>query len=176
MYKSIGKINIFVIVIFFFGVLLGILAGISGMGIAINTLVENKIPISAPPPSPSSIPSSTSTETADWKIYNWKPLEFKYPSTWNIKDIYYITAAEEERGETPSAIGIELFPGKEPLGNDYIAIGGCQVSCEPPERHTKCSPIYPIANFIYTDSNNPEILKTFDKIISTFKFIEEPQK
>ena len=109
-------------------------------------------------------------KTIDWRTYQWNNLEFKYPSTWTVEKTYYSTAAQQVQGQTPENIGLDIFPGKEIKGKDFIAIGGHQVSCEASQNHTKCSFINSIANFIYTDSNNSEILNIFDQIVSTFKF------
>jgi len=110
-------------------------------------------------------------ETADWQTYQWNSLEFEYPQTWTIEKIYYQTPAQQARGESPENIGLKMFPGIESIRNDFISIGGRQVSCDPSEKHTKCQFIPLISDFIYTDSNNLDILNTFDKIISTFRFL-----
>jgi len=111
-------------------------------------------------------------KTDNWQTYSWGTLEFKYPSTWTAEKIYYSTPAQQAKGESPENIGIKLFPGKESKENNFIAIGGRQISCDPSEKHTKCYYISSVANFTYTDSNSPEILKVFDKILSTFRFLE----
>jgi len=115
---------------------------------------------------------ATGDETADWKTYQWNGLEFRYPQTWNVEKIYYQTPAQQAQGEPPENIGLTIFPGTESTGNDFIAIGGHQVSCDPSENHTKCQFVSSISNFVYTDSNNPDILKVFDQILSTFRFLE----
>jgi len=111
--------------------------------------------------------------TADWKTYEWNKLEFKYPSTWTVEEIYYSTPAQQAQEQSPENIGLNVFPGEEIKGKDFIAIGGRQVSCELSQNHTKCNYVDSIANFIYTDSNSTEVLNVFDQVLSTFKFIEE---
>lgn len=118
---------------------------------------------------------SEKDETVDWKTYEWNRLFFKYPSTWKVEKIYYLTPAQQAQGETPENIGLNIFPDEEIKEKDFIAIGGRQVSCEPSQNHTKCSYISSIANYTYTDSNNPDILKVFDQMLSTFRFTKEEE-
>lgn len=114
-------------------------------------------------------------ETVDWNTYRWRNLEFKYPSTWTVEKSYYQTPAQQAQGESPENIGLAIFPGTKSMGNDFISIGGRQVSCDPLENHTKCQLISSISDFIYTDSKNPDILKIFDRMLSTLKFIESEE-
>lgn len=113
-------------------------------------------------------------ETADWKTYRWSDLEFKYPQTWTVEKIYYQIPDQQANGEPSPSIGLVIFPGAKPIGNDFIAIGGeltgpNHVSCYPPENHTKCQEL---SDYVYTDSNNPDILNVFDQLISTWKVVE----
>ena len=111
-------------------------------------------------------------EIANWQTYDWNKISFEYPSNWNVGTTYYQTPAQQASGIPTENIGLTIFPGVKSIGNDFIAIGGHQVSCDPSENHTKCQFISSIANFIYTDSNNPDIVNIFDQILSTFKFLE----
>jgi len=114
----------------------------------------------------------TEDETTNWKTYQWNNLEFKYPPTWTVEKTYYQTPAQQAGGESPENIGLAIFPGIKATGNDFIFIGGHQVSCDPSENHTKCQFISSISDFIYTDSNNPDILEVFDQMLSTLRLID----
>lgn len=112
-------------------------------------------------------------EIANWQTYQWKDLEFKYPPTWTVEKTYYQTPAQQANGEPPENIGLAIFPGTKSTGNDFIVIGGYQVSCDPSEYHTKCQFVASISDFVYTDSNNPDILKVFDQIIPTLNIVKD---
>lgn len=123
---------------------------------------------------------SAKHETADWKVYEWQAspfvkVRFKYPNDWIVEKSYYLTPAQKAAGEEPSIIGVLIYPEEGKKIVDYISIGGRQASCEPSQNHTKCLNVGKInvwGDFIYTDSNNPEILRVFDLIVSTLEFIE----
>lgn len=154
---SMAKLVLVIVII----VCLGAVAGILGYA-----LTKQKLTVQNPPI------AQKADETADWKTYDWTGISFKYPPNWTAEKIYYQTPAQQAQGEHPENIGVELFPGKELKGDDFIAIGGRQVSCEPSEHHAKCYYISSAANYIYTDSNNPEILKVFDLFIKTIEVDE----
>jgi hypothetical protein len=105
----------------------------------------------------------------NWKTYESEELkiEFKYPRNWTVDKVEYQTPAQQIRGETPGIIGVKLYPSGEIRGNDFIDIGGKQVSCEPSQNHTKCFYLSSIDNFTFTDSKNPEILDVFDSFVKT---------
>jgi len=114
----------------------------------------------------------TIDETANWNTYEWSEISFKYPSNWTVEKTYYQTPAQQAKGEPPENIGLAIFPGSGSTGNDFISIGGHQVSCDPSENHTKCQFVSSISNFVYTDSDNLDILKIFDQMLSTLRFID----
>lgn len=111
-------------------------------------------------------------DTSNWQGYQWNGLELKYPANWIVEKTYYQSAAQQAQGLFPENIGLEIFPRTKSTRTDFIAIGGHQASCEPSQNHVKCDYIEPIANIIYTDSKNQDILKIYGQMLSTFKFIE----
>ena len=126
---------------------------------------------STKPPSLSqnAISSPTTDLTADWINYDWKQMAFKYPPNWTVKKIFYLTPSQNAKGDSPENIGLQLFRGKEITGNDFIQIGGRQISCDPPQTHTKCYYIPFVSEYVYTNSNNPKLMSTFDLLIKTIK-------
>ncbi len=141
--------------------LMGYLEMMSKNGISIDETITEEIIIQ--------------DETSDWKTYEWEQLKFKYPRTWKVEDIYYSTPYQMAQKESPEKIGLRLFPIKGEKMNDFIAIGGKQISCDSSEGHARCNYISEIENYIYTDSNNNEVFQIFDKIISTLEFIKKDE-
>ena len=118
------------------------------------------------------INQTTIDQTAGWKTYEWKfyknIISFKYPANWVVEKEYYLTPAQQITGESPNNIGLFIYPKNNKLDNIHIA--GRQNSCDKSQKHTKCisNEAYDV---IFTDSKNAEILKIFEQMLSTFKFI-----
>jgi len=117
-------------------------------------------------------PDQNSGAITDWQTYQWNNLQFNYPSNWTVEKTYYQTPAQQAQGQAPENIGLTIFPGVKAVGKDFIAIGGRQASCDPSENHIKCQFVPSVSDFIYTDSNNPDILNIFDSIFSTIKSLK----
>jgi len=111
-------------------------------------------------------------DTSAWERYRWNGFEFQYPANWIVEKTYYQSAASQTRGNASENIGLKIFPDISKKEVDYIGIGGHQISCDSSENHSKCQFNSLISDFIYTDSENEEILKMFEPIIATIEFEE----
>jgi len=101
-------------------------------------------------------------ETADWKTYNNPEANFifKYPEGWKIMSEYFYETLTGIKADK-----ITVILGKE--GKEEISINLRQAQCLSP---CKCEEIN--GNIIQTCSEKLEVLKIFNQVLSTFRFIK----
>jgi hypothetical protein len=112
---------------------------------------------------------SSEGKISEFVPYEWQGITFKYPESWQVEEIRYRTPAQAAQGLPEEVIGLKIFKDEESKA-DFIAIGGRQVSCDPPGSHALCAYIQELANYIYTDSKVPGVLNLFDKIRNSITF------
>lgn len=99
-------------------------------------------------------------ETANWQVYKWGALSFKYPNDWVVSKDLYMTPAQQANGDKPSVVGLSIKPDDK--SQEGISIGGRQFGCRPsPEG--KCLTLF-MAPFT-TASDDPKVLGVFKKIV-----------
>jgi hypothetical protein len=111
----------------------------------------------------------TKFPTSDWKTYintNYG-IEFKYPSTYTVKDNSYVTPGG---GAFPSLL---IVLPNEQKDERYVTVGSRTLVSTAPEiscngTFTRCREFG--GNIVFTRSGDSPILDLFDSVISTVKF------
>lgn len=115
--------------------------------------------------------SQVKDDTADWKEYSWDNIIFKYPSDWNVTTEYHRTSVQEIAGEPAIIIGLHIEPPQPGDAYNRIEVGGRQFDCAiHGSTQTRC--VTKGAAF-HTQSNNPEILRVFDILMTTVRVEDE---
>ena len=109
--------------------------------------------------------SDVVSETTNWKIYNNTKANFtfQYPKDWKIISEYFYETAS---GIKSKKLTVTLGKNEK----EEISINLRQAQCNAP---CKCKEIN--ENIIQTCSQNPEVLKIFNQIISTFEIIKNDE-
>lgn len=107
--------------------------------------------------------SSGESETAEWSIYNWHGIQFKYPPTWKVTTTSHASAATQAHGEPAEEVGLWLYPPGSV--SDGLGFGGLQFSCQ--TSTCRCFELY---TSVHTCNENPETLRVFNLVIKSMKY------